>query len=171
MSHSEPTEPTTHIDKATFLATLRRERAAWDALLAEASEMGEARMSQPGVNGAWSVKDIVAHVTWYEREMVGMLRTRALDGSTLWELSHDQRNMTLFEQHRDQPLAAVLADARQTFADLVTLVKGLAEEDLHDASRYRAMPPDWIPWELLADNSYTHYPQHTQAVRAWLDQQ
>lgn len=164
-------EQTTHMDKATFLEFLRRERAIWDALLAEASALGETRMSQPGVNGVWSVKDTVAHITWYEREMVGMLRTRALEGSTLWESSHDRRNVTLFEQHHDQPLAEVLASARQTFTDLVTLVEGLAEEDLHDASRYRAMPPDWMPWEVLADNSYTHYPQHAPAIRAWLEQQ
>lgn len=164
-------EQTTHMDKATFLATLRRERAAWDALLAEVSALGEARMTEPGVNGEWSVKDIIAHVTWYEREMVGLLRTHALDGSSLWELAHDQRNTALFEQLRDQPLTNVQSDARQTFADLVALAEGLADADLHDASRYRNMPPDWIPWEVLAGNSYAHYPDHTPTIRAWLDDQ
>ncbi len=164
-------EQTAHMDKAAFLATLRRERAAWDALLAEAGALGETHMTQPGVNGAWSVKDSIAHVTWYEREMVGLLRTHALAGSPLWELPHDQRNTALFEQLRDQSLPAVLAAAHQTFADLVALLEGLAEEDLHDASRYRDMPPDWIPWEVLADNTYTHYPHHIPAIRAWMGQQ
>lgn len=168
MAHSEQTA---HMDKATFLATLRRERAAWDALLAVASALGAARLTEPGINGSWSFKDIVAHVTWYEREMVMLLRTHALIGSPLWELPHDQRNTAIFEQLRDQPLDAVLAGAHQIFAELLTLVEGLAEEDLHDASRYRDMPPDWIPWEVLAGNTYTHYPEHTPAIRAWLGQQ
>lgn len=163
-------EQTTHMDKATFLATLRRERTAWDALLAEVGVLGEAQMTQPGVNGEWSAKDVVAHVAWYEREMVGLLRTHALAGANLWELSHDQRNATLFEELHDQPLANVQAEARQTFAELATLVEGLAEEDLHNASRYGGMPLDWSPWEVLADNTYTHYLQHTAAIRAWLDQ-
>lgn len=167
---AQPEQPT-HMDKATFLATLRRERAAWDALLAEAGALDEAHMTQPGVNGAWSVKDSIAHVTWYEREMVGLLRTRALAGSPLWELSNDQCNTALFEQLRDQPLPDVLAAAHQTFADLVALLEGLTDDDLHDASRYRDMPPDWLPWEVLADNTYTHYPHHIPAIRAWLDQQ
>jgi hypothetical protein len=59
------------MDKAAFLATLRAKHAEWEALLAE---VGEARMVQPGVAGEWSVKDIVAHVTWGEREMAGMER-------------------------------------------------------------------------------------------------
>lgn len=164
-------EQTPHMDKATFVATLRRERAAWEALLAEAEAWSETQMTQPGINGEWSIKDIIAHVTWYEREMVGLLQAHALAGSHLWELPHDQRNDALFEELRGKPLAGVQVEARQTFAELLALVEGLAEEDLRDASRYRDMPPDWIPWELLADNSYTHYPQHAPAIRAWLDQQ
>jgi uncharacterized protein (TIGR03083 family) len=165
---TQPEQQTTHMDKATFLATLRRERTAWDALLAE---VGETRMAQPGVSDEWSVKDIVAHVTWYEREMVGVLRTRALAGSDLWELSPDQRNVALFEELRDRPVAGVLTEARQTFAELVALVEGLAEEDLHDPTRYRGMPPDWIPWELLAANCFAHYPVHGKTIRVWLEQQ
>ena len=161
-------EQAVHMDKAAFLATLRREHAAWDALLAE---VGEARMAQPGASGEWSVKDIIAHVTWYEREMVGVLRTHTLAGSDLWELSPDQRNAALFAQLRDRPVADVLTEARQTFAELVALVEGLAEEDLHDATRYHAMPPDWIPWELLAGNSFAHYPEHARTIRVWMEQQ
>ncbi len=167
----EPSEQTPHRDKTTFLAALRRERAAWEALLAEVGALGEARMTQPGVIGEWSIKDIIAHITWYEREMVGLLRMHALAGSPLWQLPHGQRNTALFEELRGKPLADVLADARQAFAELLALVEGLAEDDLHDAARYHDMPPDWIPWEVLAGNSYTHYPQHAPLIRAWLDQQ
>lgn len=103
--------------------------------------------------------------------MVDLLRAHALDGSPLWELPNDQRNAALFKELRSQPLAGVQSDAYQTFADLVALVEGLAEEDLHDASRYRNMPPDWIPWEVLAGNSYIHYPDHAPTIRAWLDGQ
>ena len=64
------------MDKATFLATLVDERAAWEALLAELIQLGDAALTQPLAPGEWSVKDIVAHVAWFEREMVGVLRAR-----------------------------------------------------------------------------------------------
>ena len=41
------------------LDALRGGRAAWETLLAQ---IGADRMMQPGVEGDWSVKDIIAHV-------------------------------------------------------------------------------------------------------------
>src|SRR5579884_1100926 len=49
---------------ARLAGILKAERARWDALLAQ---VGADRMEEPGVEGAWSVKEIVAHLTWYER--------------------------------------------------------------------------------------------------------
>src|SRR5437660_2729156 len=89
------------MDKATFIETLHAERAEWEALLAE---VGEARMLQPGVAGGWSVKDIIAHVMWGEREMVGVMQARALVGSKLWDLPEDERNAIMVAEQRDRPL-------------------------------------------------------------------
>ena len=65
---------------------------AWDAFQSAISHCDWSKLELPGVEGTWSVKDILAHVTWFEREMVGMLKSRTLAGSKLWELSQDERN-------------------------------------------------------------------------------
>ena len=59
--------------------------------------------------GKWSVKDLVAHITWSESEMVGVLAGRALVGSDLWSLTNDERNEIVYQQNRDRPLDEVLA--------------------------------------------------------------
>ena len=53
--------------RATFLDSLRSGRATWEALLAQ---IGADRMMQSGVEGDWSVKDIIAHITWHERAAI-----------------------------------------------------------------------------------------------------
>ena len=50
--------------KAELLATMRRVRAEWNALMAA---VGEARMGEPDVVGTWSVRDAIAHLSAYER--------------------------------------------------------------------------------------------------------
>jgi hypothetical protein len=45
--------------RAELLAELKSEQEAWERLL---GEVGEDRMEEPGVAGAWSIKDIVAHL-------------------------------------------------------------------------------------------------------------
>jgi len=61
------------VTKVRLLDMIRTARAEWDGLL---SQVDETRMTQPGVAGEWSVKDVIAHITWHEREMIGMLRAR-----------------------------------------------------------------------------------------------
>ena len=156
------------MDRATFLKTLHTKRAEWDALLVK---VGEARMTQPGLAGEWSLKDIIAHVTWGEREMVGVLQAHALVGSDLWNVSTDERNAAVFEQNRHRSLPDVLAEAQRVHAQLLEAVQALSEEDLVDAQRFREMPADWVPWQMFAGNCYDHYEQHTPAIRAWMEQQ
>jgi hypothetical protein len=155
------------ISRATFLDALRSGRAEWDDLLIE---VPRDLMEEPGVEGEWSIKDIVAHITWHEREMVEVLRQRALVGSNLWELPLDQRNATIFEENKHRSLDDILSQSGQTFRQLLREVEALSEEDLNDPARFKEMPPDWVPWKLLAENSYQHYPDHVASVAAWLRQ-
>jgi len=155
------------MDKAELLNLVRTERASWEAAL---SEVGEDRMIEPGVDGDWSVKDIIAHITWSEREMVGMLQARALVGSDLWDLSNDERNAIVYQQNRDRALADVLAEAQDVYRQLMSALESLSDEDLNDPSRFADMPADWEPWRVIAGNTYLHYADHATSLRAWLDQ-
>jgi DinB superfamily len=155
------------MNKPTFIDNLRTEREQWEALLAQ---VGEERMLQPGVAGEWSVKDIIAHVTWGEREALGILQAHALVGSDLWNLPQDERNAVVFSENRALPLHKVLTEAQQVYAQLLDAVQALSDEDLNDPSRFRYMPTDWLPWRIVAGNSYEHYRQHTPSIRAWLNQ-
>ena len=153
------------MDKATFIETLHAGRAEWEALLAE---VGEARMLLPGTAGEWSVKDVIAHVMWSEREMVGVMQTHALVGSDLWDLPEDERNAIMVAEQCDRPLQEVLTEEQQVYAQFLEAVQALSDEDFTDPRRFREMPEQWLPWRILAGCSFAHYRQHTPSIRAWL---
>ena len=126
-------------------------------------------LTAPGVTGDWSAKDIVAHITWSENEMVGLLRERSLKvASPHWGLPWDERNRIVYEENRARPLDEVMEEANRVHAGLLPLLEGLAEEDLHDPARL-GMPPEWVPWEILRGSTYQHYQEHTRDLRGWLD--
>ncbi len=156
------------MDKATFITTLRADRAMWDDLLAELLPLGEAALTAPGVAGAWSVKDVISHVAWFEREMIGVVRTRALVGSDLWRLPQDQRNAAIFAQNRDRSLPDVLDEAARTCAEMLAAIETLTDADLADPAHFTGMPADWLPWQVIAGNSFEHYRDHALTLRAWL---
>ena len=154
------------MNKVVFLETLRAKHAEWEALL---DEVGEERMTTPGVEGEWSIKDIIAHVAWNERELVGVFATRALVGSDLWNISTDARNAVVFEQNRHRSLQDVLAEEQQVYAQLLEGAQTLSDEDLNDPQRFKEMLADWIPWQIFAGNSFKHYDEHIRSIRARLD--
>jgi uncharacterized protein (TIGR03083 family) len=150
------------MDKIEFLSKVNETYQEYQSVLASLSG---AKMLQPGTCGDWAVKDVIAHVTWYEREMVGVLKSRALVGSDWWNLSLDQRNAAIYESNKDLPLAEVLSKAESVHRELLKLLASLTDMDLLDASHFREMPPDWIPWEVIASNTFEHYPDHVEDIR------
>ncbi len=156
------------MDKATFLEMLQVERADWEALLAE---LDADQLTQPGAAGEWSIKDIIAHVTWHEREMVGVLRARALVGSDLWNLPLDERNAVIYEQNRHRSLDDVRTEAETVFQQLLEGLQDISDDELADPGRFRDIPAEWQPWKIMAENSFEHYRDHRSQIRAWRDRQ
>lgn len=148
-----------------FQHTWRRDRAEWERVLAE---VGEQRMLEPGLPGGWSVKDVIAHVNWYEREMVELLETRVLAGSELWAFPADERNVPIYEQNKDLALEEVLAESDRVFEQLWGMLSELADDDLMEASHFDQMPQEWEPWEVIASNTFEHYQEHIPDIRALL---
>jgi hypothetical protein len=147
---------------------LRGERARWHALLAR---VGTDRLDVPGVEGTWSVKQIVAHLTWYDGVIVEgaqqLQRTGTFVREGLRALSMDERNAIIAARSRARPAQEVLAESERVFGQLLGVVAACPDELLNDPRRL-GLPDDVIPWTLVANNSYAHYRQHAQAIRAWL---
>src|SRR5260370_36432193 len=102
------------LDKVSFVTTLQEARHEWKAVVAQ---MDEQRLLQPGVVDTWSVKDVIAHLAWYEREMIPVMRTHVFAGSELWELSTDERNRIIFQQNSQRPLQEILTEEEHISAD------------------------------------------------------
>jgi hypothetical protein len=153
------------MNQQELLTAVQDDWANWQNVLAQ---VGEQRLTEPGASGAWSVKDIIAHVTFFENEMAGLLQSRVLAGSDLWALPQDERNRVIYEQNRTRALGDVLAESAQVHARVMSLLGGLTDADLLEASHFKEMPADWLPWRIIAENTSEHYRDHAAIVRAWL---
>ncbi len=138
---------------------LRELRAGHEALAATLRALTLEQLTRPGVyaddNGEWTVKDILAHITWWEQSCFGWLGLppavqrsaipQGLDGD-------DAINAAIFEGNRDRALDDVLASFERSFAALVGGIEAASEEQI-DAPR--ASTPDGsaalgaFPWQQL----------------------
>jgi hypothetical protein len=148
-----------------LIATIQNGWVTWVSII---KQIDSAKLALPGVAGHWSVKDIIAHVTWYEREMIGLVKAHALVGSELWNLPTDERNAAIYEEIRDQPLEQVLEQSAQVHQQLLELLPILSDADLTNPGNFPHMPPDWQPQDIIAQNTHEHYQQHIPDLEQWI---
>jgi hypothetical protein len=141
-------------------------RRRFDAMLAR---VPEDRLTEQGVAGEWSVQDVIAHLTWFDRQMIGLVEAKAFVGSDLWALPPHERNAAVFQLNRHRSLAEVTTEANLVFGVLVDQLGTLSDQDLADPGSFPGMPPDWVPGEIFAQNTFEHYDAHAEGLRRWLD--
>ncbi|HUS17298.1 MAG TPA: maleylpyruvate isomerase N-terminal domain-containing protein [Chloroflexia bacterium] len=164
----------------TLPPTLTREEAlaAFDAARREhqafLAAIPRERMTEPGATGPWSVKDVIAHVAAWRGWTVARLEATAArrpEPPPPWPSGLNQDdpiNAWFREQHRDEPLDAVLAGWDASFDRLRAACVSLPDEALFD--------PAYFPWmegtaliEGLPGGFLGHFrEEHEPALRAWL---
>ncbi|MBA2393346.1 MAG: ClbS/DfsB family four-helix bundle protein [Ktedonobacteraceae bacterium] len=165
----------TPMTKEKFLSILHSERANWEALLAK---IDTSRMTQPGFAGEWSLKDVIAHVAYYEEWTAAVIEelmrgeTKTLDSGEPEDIDVELRNARFFKEHQHSSLPEVLAYSQKSFQHLLTVVQSLPEEELLSSSpSFKALLPVYWPdeplWKTIAGDSYEHYHQHIPDIQAW----
>jgi uncharacterized damage-inducible protein DinB len=153
------------MERTSFIETVQSNRAELDSTIVA---LADEQLLEPGASGEMSVKDILAHIAWFEREMIGLLHQRALAGSDLWNLPTDERNAVIFQLNRQRSLPDIRQEAEVIFQQLLGELENLDEAALDDPGCFRDMPPDWSPRQLLAENTSEHYQHHLADIQAWL---
>jgi hypothetical protein len=163
--------------KAELLNWLQEEYRQWQAFL---DRIGPARMEQPGVNGDWSMKDIVAHLTGWNRWVVARLQAAGRgepEPPPPWPAhlqTDDEINAWLYETYRGRSLDEILAETQEVFQQIFKAVEGFPEdvriEQVHQGNRVyhlaRLGGTRFQPGEF-----FDHFiDDHEPDVRAWLAQ-
>ncbi|MBN1935425.1 MAG: ClbS/DfsB family four-helix bundle protein [Anaerolineae bacterium] len=155
------------MNKAKLLELAQTERQRFTTLI---GTLSQAQMLQPVVQGLWSVKDIVAHLTAWEERMVRWLNQMRRGETAFGDWKEiDVLNAEAFEERKDWPLERVLADSERSFSQAIELVQSVPEAEWLAEVQF---PWGRGPlWHLAAANTFWHYPEHTWAIRVWLDNQ
>ncbi|MGO8946312.1 MAG: DinB family protein [Ktedonobacterales bacterium] len=131
-------------------------------LEAHLSAFDDSQMLQPGVNGDWTVKDLVAHITWWEQHLLRRLAGGRDDlyqeGISVQDAT-DQANAVIFAANQPRLLSEILNEFHDSYREVLAAVEALTEEDVAMADTYEA-----IAWD-----TFRHYPEHTAMLQAWFN--
>ena len=125
--------------------------------------LSEDEMLRPGMHGGWSVKDLIAHLVFWERRMVEHT-PGLMDGQRLPSYELDELNAQVYADNRDRSLDDLRADFLALLPQIEAMVKGLPDGALDrklDALDGAAL------WEFIAGDTFGHYEEHLDALQAW----
>jgi len=128
--------PTT---KQQLLEAIDIERTALEGLLAELSS---AQMTQSGVVGNWSVKDVLAHLiewermvlNWHSAGLKGKISVTPAEGFNWAQLP--ELNQQIYERYCPIPLAEIQKEFKSSFRKMLKTIQDLSDEDLFTRGRY-----------------------------------
>ena len=118
-----------------------------------------------------SIEATIPHISWFEQEIAKLLEIKEPVRSGLRGLPPDDRNASLYDaQNHEQSLNETLFDSTESFNRLVSAIETLEDIDLSEPKSYKNMPPGWVLWQIIAQNSCDHYRHHAADIRAWMSQ-
>ena len=145
------------MNQAELLARIRSGRARFESALAQFSDD---QLLAPNLHGGWSLKDLIAHIGFWEQrtalEFSALLRGVSPPDEGL-EL--DDLNARVYAQNRGKLLAEVRLQEHAAYEQLLLLVENAMADDLFNPQRFvwtEGKP--FVEW--IENNTYGHYEQH-----------
>jgi hypothetical protein len=160
---------TEQLDKASILKEMSTSYAALEDIL---SSFDKTQYNTDGVIPGWSIKDVIAHISSWHHRLYQLLDAAirnhepAISGpDNIAEL--DVLNAQFYQENKSLTLDEVLADFRNTYRHIMSIVQVLPEEDLIDPHRFAWSKGEPL-WKAIAGDTYEHYQEHMQQIQQWV---
>lgn len=155
------------MDKEELIRALEGGR---EAFLDSVEGLSDEEMVAESVFDDWTVKDILAHLTMWEAELVKLL-WQARQGQKptsvhFAEVSMDEQNAKWHRRNKDRPLERVLGDYHGVRPQTIRRVEAFSDRDLTDPKRYAWLEGTPL-WKWIASDSFEHEAEHLAQIREW----
>lgn len=154
------------MDKAKLLASIETKHKQ---LLETLALVSEEQMLEPHFEGGWSIKDLLAHITFWDEHALSRVEA-VLSGITPYHLegSTEEINANAFEDRQERSLQEVMVEFHRAYKRLLDKIATLQEEDLTDPKRF-AWTKGLPLRRLIRWDTDLHYAEHNRQIRTWLE--
>ena len=158
------------LSKVELLETIGTEYSRFEDLL---STMTNTQLTQSVAQDNWSVKDILAHIACWEKLATDRLEAAINDKTPTYPIIKDWEgvhafNASCYQENQNKTLAVVFQESQQIHQSFIAIILMLDEKFIA-----KPLPFNWADGmtalELIAANSYSHYKEHYDALKNWLN--
>lgn len=155
------------MDKEELIAALTQTRERFLEVL---KTLPDEAMVEPGVVGEWSVKDVLAHISRWEAELVKLLWQARQGVRPTTQLNssepYDEVNARWQQEDQSRPLERILQDFHGVRSQTIRRLEAFTDQELNDPQRF-----SWLGgkplWSWVASDSFEHEAEHLEQIIAW----
>lgn len=152
---------------------LEQTHKGYDALVGQFAGLTDDEMTAPGIVGDWSIKDVLAHLTewqrmltvWYETGKRGETPATPSEKYTWREIP--ALNQEIYDTYRDHPLAAIQEAFRDSHTAILALIDTMTDEELFTPKVYAWTKSTTLGSYLVSATS-SHYDWAYKEIRRGL---
>ena len=141
----------------------------WSALLETIEKLSHNQMIKTGP-GDWSTKDILAHISFWERYLLfhhlqgkPSYEVLRVDKGLIDQFDENRINALFFERSRNNSVSYTLEDLHQTHAELLAALESVGFETLEKPGEYDDRTKLPLINSVLA-NTCDHYREHLETI-------
>ncbi len=158
------------MNKVELITALTQSR---EKFLEALEGLSEEAMLEPGVVGEWSVKDVLAHISRWEAELVKLLWQARQGVKPTTQLNSqepdEEINARWQQEDRSRPLERILQDFHGVRNQTIRRLEAFTEQELNDPQRF-----PWLEgkplWRWVAGDSFKHEIEHLEQIITWRKQ-
>jgi hypothetical protein len=154
------------MDKQELLTAIK---AGHDRLESMLSGLTDEQLIERPAPDAWSIKDILAHLTFWQQSMVTNLK-RLQNGQPGEYLAGelDDVNAQVYSANVFRPPELVLGEYGRSYDDMLVSIQACSDDDLNDPGRFSFRQGKPL-YEYILGESTEHYTDHEGDIRTALE--
>jgi hypothetical protein len=160
-----------NMTKLEILDALQASRAK---LLNAIEGLDPIEMQKPGIVGKWSVRDILAHITRWEAELVRLLfqlkQGQKPDFFSVPEQDIDKINERFYEQSIGRSLDLIFSDLQSVRKQTVRRLSDFSDQEISEAGFYPDLKGNAL-FGYISSNTLEHEAEHTEQILEWRNRQ
>ena len=159
------------MDKTELLEALEGNR---QELIEMLEDLPNETLLEPGVVGDWSIKDILAHLTNWEGQIVTLL-FQIQHGMKKPTTVHfgsetvDEINQRWYESGKDRSLDVIWQDWAGVRKQSIRRVSEFNDLDLNDPQRFAWLDGEPL-YQWILNDTVSHEEEHADQIREWLEE-
>ncbi|GAB5494474.1 MAG: hypothetical protein Phog2KO_46890 [Phototrophicaceae bacterium] len=159
------TNEITYMTQSDLRQRIRTDRQSFAKLWQNLTD--EQLTQRPSCQEDWSIKDLIAHIIWWEDFMIWRINDKLSGGDGKRSQSIDDYNVDIFEQHKDRGLDDILAEFESNLPKVDTFISQFSDEQINNPEVINISGQALLHY--LIGDTFGHYAMHRNDLQAYVD--